>query len=46
MHNKEKNYTIVILSNLSVIEQTQFFEEVQSMVVDRFSVQIRIWEER
>jgi len=34
MHNEEKHYTIVILSDLSVIEQTQLFEEVQNIVID------------
>jgi len=38
MHNDEKHYTIVILSNLSVIEQTQLFEEVQHIVIDRLQM--------
>jgi D-alanyl-D-alanine carboxypeptidase len=32
MHNKAKHYTIVILGNLSVIEQTQLLAEVQNVV--------------
>ena len=39
MHNEKKHYTIVILSNLSVIEQTQIFEEVQNIVIDRLQMQ-------
>jgi len=39
MHNEGKHYTIVILSDLSVIEQTQLFEEVQHIVVDRLQMQ-------
>jgi len=35
MHNEDKHYTIVILSNLSVIEQIQIFDEVQNIVIDR-----------
>jgi len=38
MHNEGKHYTIVILSDLSVIEQTQLFEEVQHIVVDRLQM--------
>ena len=38
MHNEEKHYTIVILSDLSVIEQTQLFEEVQNIVTDRLQM--------
>ncbi|HYH05076.1 MAG TPA: serine hydrolase, partial [Bacillota bacterium] len=34
MHNAAKGYTIVILSNRSVIEQKQLFEEVQKQVLD------------
>ncbi len=35
MHNEDKHYAIVILSNLSVIEQTQLFEEVQNIVLNK-----------
>ena len=38
MHNEEKHYTIVILSNLSVIEQIQIFEEVQNIVINRLQM--------
>jgi len=38
MHNEEKHYTIVILSNLSVTERTQLFEEVQHIVGDRLQM--------
>ena len=38
MHNEDKHYTIVILSNLSVIEQIQIFEEVQNIVIDRLQM--------
>lgn len=33
MYNEGKNYTIVILSNLSVIEQTQLFAEIQQVAL-------------
>ncbi|MGC8787486.1 MAG: serine hydrolase domain-containing protein [Anaerolineae bacterium] len=33
MHNEEKHYTIVILSNLSVIEQTELLGEIQKVVL-------------
>jgi D-alanyl-D-alanine carboxypeptidase len=33
MHNEHRRYTIVILSNLSVIEQTQLFTTLQSIVL-------------
>ena len=33
MHNEEKQYTIVILSNISVIGQTQLFAEAQSAIL-------------
>ena len=33
LHNPEKRYTVVVLSNLSVIEQTELFAEVQSIVL-------------
>lgn len=32
LHNDEKNYTIVVLSNLSVIDQTQIFADIQKVV--------------
>jgi|GEM_PF-532981 len=35
MHNEEKGYTIVILSNLSVIEQTQLYAEIQNVVLGK-----------
>jgi len=38
MHNEEKHYTIVILGDMSVIDQTQIFEEVQHIVVDRLQI--------
>jgi len=33
LHNLEKGYTIVVLSNLSVIEQTDLFAEIQGVVL-------------
>ena len=38
MHNEENHYTIVILSNLSVIKQIQIFDEVQNIVIDRLQM--------
>lgn len=35
LHNPEKRYTVVVLSNLSVIEQTELFAEVQSIVLGK-----------
>ncbi len=35
MYNEEKHYTIVILSNLSVIDQTHIFKEVQNLVLSK-----------
>lgn len=35
MHNEQKHYTIVILSNLSVIDQTHIFKEVQNIVLSK-----------
>ena len=34
MHNENKNYTIVILSNLSNINQEKLLEEIQQVVLD------------
>jgi len=33
MHNEQKGYTIVILSNPSTIEQTKLFAEVQQVMI-------------
>ena len=33
MHNEQKGYTIVILSNPSTIEQTKLFAEVQQVII-------------
>ncbi len=33
LHNLEKGYTIAVLSNLSVIEQTELFAEIQGVVL-------------
>lgn len=35
MHNPEKNCTIAVLSNVSVIQQTGLFAELQGVVVNR-----------
>jgi len=34
MHNENKNYTIVVLSNLSNINQEKLLEEIQQVVFD------------
>lgn len=39
MYNPAENYTIVILSNLSTIDQTHLLEELQTIVLQRLEVQ-------
>jgi D-alanyl-D-alanine carboxypeptidase len=35
MHNEEKRYTIVVLSNLSVIDLTELFAQIQNVILQR-----------
>lgn len=40
LHNPREDYTIVILSNLSVIEQTHLFSQMQQVVLSRIKIKV------